>query len=615
MFTALVLAISIIGVLPVVNAAADDTVKLSFDAPFNQTEARKMTKMINDFRQESGVWAWNEDNTEKVLYPGLDKLTFDYELEKVAMQRAAELVAMYSHTRPNGSTPWTAYTDSYKYSSKGENIAIGTTDMTAQEAFDLWREEAEPYAGQGHRRNMLNSGFTSVGIAHVYYNNCHYWVQEFSNKVADDTETDPIDTKQNTELDILADNIQNTVLDTDTASIDLSKGDSVSVPVFTATLKTKTWEYAPTLTGIAHPEFSVTSGSDVISISEDGTITALKAGEAVLTASYAGAAKNINVTVSDTEEDTLKGDVYYQTKKDDSLSIRFIAQLDISDIEKAAYATYDIAVNGENALSESVTKAYRSIMVSGQKYSAPEGKCFITAPSIEGVSFGNDFAVAFSLDNFNDTVNKELTLMPKNVLYIGNSLVFGHGTFGMAASNSNEDYYHHVNEYIIQHGKTVNPTKLKGTSFEASTTTDAQNSFMTSMLYPMLNNNLDLVIIQLGDNVNNADKLAVFPEGAKNLINYIKNNTNNAQVAWVGEWYSSKAKQKAISDACAECRATFVDISDLYTAENRASVGDIITYDDGTTKPITEAGVASHPSSKGMRAIADRIIGTLFENN
>ena len=71
MFTALVLAISIIGVLPVVNAAADDTVKLSFDAPFNQTEARKMTKMINDFRQESGVWAWNEDNTEKTDTTGV----------------------------------------------------------------------------------------------------------------------------------------------------------------------------------------------------------------------------------------------------------------------------------------------------------------------------------------------------------------------------------------------------------------------------------------------------------------------------------------------------------------------------------------------------------------
>lgn len=58
-----------------------------------------------------------------------------------------------------------------------------TGSLSASTVFNLWKEDNDDYSGQGHRRNMLSSNFTSIGIAHVYYNGCHYWVQEFSSKV------------------------------------------------------------------------------------------------------------------------------------------------------------------------------------------------------------------------------------------------------------------------------------------------------------------------------------------------------------------------------------------------------------------------------------------------
>ncbi len=60
----------------------------------------------------------------------------------------------------------------------GENIAAGHT--TASQANLCWREDDEPYGGQGHRRNMLSSDYNCVGIGHVYYNGVHYWVEEFA---------------------------------------------------------------------------------------------------------------------------------------------------------------------------------------------------------------------------------------------------------------------------------------------------------------------------------------------------------------------------------------------------------------------------------------------------
>lgn len=164
------------------NPEKSSDINVTFKGTYQQTSARSMLSMINDFRTGSQAWVWNTSDTEKIYYNGLGTLTYDYELEKVAMQRAAELVALYEHTRPNGLSCFTAYPDTYTNTYMGENIAIGTSELDAAGAFELWREDEEPYSGQGHRRNMLNSSFKSVGIAHVYYRGCHYWVQEFSRK-------------------------------------------------------------------------------------------------------------------------------------------------------------------------------------------------------------------------------------------------------------------------------------------------------------------------------------------------------------------------------------------------------------------------------------------------
>lgn len=79
-----------------------------FTVVYRQSEARNMLSEINGFRTGSNAWYWNEDNETKTECTGLSELSYDYELEKVAMQRAAELVVSFSHTRPNGTDCYTA---------------------------------------------------------------------------------------------------------------------------------------------------------------------------------------------------------------------------------------------------------------------------------------------------------------------------------------------------------------------------------------------------------------------------------------------------------------------------------------------------------------------------
>ncbi len=108
-------------------------------------------------------------------------MKYDYDLERVAMKRAAEIALSYDHERPMGDMSGTFMVqENIRYVHAGENIAVAQT--TASQANFGWREDDEPYGGQGHRRNMLSSKFNCVGIGHVYYNGVHYWVEVFANR-------------------------------------------------------------------------------------------------------------------------------------------------------------------------------------------------------------------------------------------------------------------------------------------------------------------------------------------------------------------------------------------------------------------------------------------------
>ena len=141
-------------------------------------------------------------------------LRYDYTLEKIAMQRACELVYLYEHQRPNGSSVFTAYSD-YGYTSngKGENIAQITCqgENTVDNAADVhkaWREDKEYYAGQGHRRAMIDPRYTAVGIAHIYYFDgtqyIHFWAEEFGTTVSNTNTTAANDYE--TKVSLMADN-------------------------------------------------------------------------------------------------------------------------------------------------------------------------------------------------------------------------------------------------------------------------------------------------------------------------------------------------------------------------------------------------------------------------
>ncbi len=172
-----------------VNSSAGDDIIPSTDTYYDlmipvtrhQTEARKQLEIVNDFRTGNDNWYWNEDNETK-SWSQKTTLEWNYDLERVAIIRATECAVRFSHTAPDGgqlkySLMKEGLTQYALYC--GENISVDYVGNT-EEVVTRWQETEEDYAGQGHRRNMLNENYTSFAAACVEYEGCYYWVQVFS---------------------------------------------------------------------------------------------------------------------------------------------------------------------------------------------------------------------------------------------------------------------------------------------------------------------------------------------------------------------------------------------------------------------------------------------------
>lgn len=216
----------------------EDVRTASITATCGQTTARRMLQEMNVRRSGSNgtaPWCWNQDDSEKVEYSGLNELIYDYDLEKIATQRAAELALSYAHRRPDGKDCYSAYTEaSYSCNTSGENIALG--QRTWSEVLDAWWEENESYDGQGHRRNILNRDFTAVGIGHVVVDGTHYWVQEFSDTVNSTDYIEPNDS--DTKFDIAFDTskIVSDVLSASKSSLSINVSYADELPEITERL-------------------------------------------------------------------------------------------------------------------------------------------------------------------------------------------------------------------------------------------------------------------------------------------------------------------------------------------------------------------------------------------
>jgi len=106
---------------------------------------------------------------------GVSELKTTDALSEAADIRAKELIEKYDHTRPDGRDCFTVLAEcNIPFGAVGENIAAGYN--TPARVVKGWMNSP------GHRKNILNSKYSKIGIGYSECNDTYgtYWVQVFT---------------------------------------------------------------------------------------------------------------------------------------------------------------------------------------------------------------------------------------------------------------------------------------------------------------------------------------------------------------------------------------------------------------------------------------------------
>lgn len=103
---------------------------------------------------------------------GLSPLTMRADLNEYAQLRSTEIVSNFEHKRPDGSSPLKYVLSLSGVRMAGENIAYG--QKTPEAVVTAWMNS------EGHRANILNAGYTSIGVGCYESGGRLYWTQIFA---------------------------------------------------------------------------------------------------------------------------------------------------------------------------------------------------------------------------------------------------------------------------------------------------------------------------------------------------------------------------------------------------------------------------------------------------
>ncbi len=272
--------------LDTVELKAADVQIVSFEVTYGQSDARKMADMVNEYRAANGNY---EDSRVALRY--------DYDLEKVAMQRAVEIAVKFDndkHTRPDGASYQQTLAE-YGFDITprnilyGENILFGTENsMKLDKAFDKLVEEEQT-------RKIILGYYTSIGIGHIVMEDkTDFWVQVYADEGRNYTYVAPMDGTGMATIKVASNLVESIKVDYTSGSQTVSVGSTVDVPKYTPVVKFLNSELKKEVT-LAPLNFESNDGH--VSAT-GGKMTGLSAGTGTLTTEFFDKTYSYSVTVT-----------------------------------------------------------------------------------------------------------------------------------------------------------------------------------------------------------------------------------------------------------------------------------------------------------------------------
>lgn len=275
---------------------------------------------------------------------GAAPLTMEKSLLETAMLRSYECALYFDHTRPSGSDCFTANS-----LMSGENIAAGQTSPSS--VVKGWMNST------GHRQNILNASFKTIGIGCVNVNGVYLWVQCFGTGGGSTANASSYSNKTSTRKVLTASGLVSQAASFSLAKTSLKVGE-------TTTFKT-IWGGTELKNSGA---IAVSSDNSVCTV-QNGKIKAVKAGKAKITMYFDGyKAKSVTKTITVTGGKTkkvkapAKGKLNRLTNKKGKKCL-----VSIKKISGAAGYQVSYATNSKFSGAKKKTTSKTSLILSGLK--------------------------------------------------------------------------------------------------------------------------------------------------------------------------------------------------------------------------------------------------------
>ena len=189
------------------------------------------------------------------------------------------------------------------------------------------------------------------------------------------------------------------------------------------------------------------------------------------------------------------------------------------------------------------------------------------------------------------------------LLILGNSLtrhapapqIGWHGDWGMAASTREHDFVHRLCTKLEEAGVTVDLRFGNVADFERNPAETDGAYFADDLAFAP-----DVLVLRICENTP-ADKYAEFAAAYESLIRSFRANPCCTVFA-VGPFWENGTMETLLHEASDKGGAVWLSLSSLH--------GDLSCQ---ATGQYEHPGVASHPSDRGMKAIADIIFGGIKE--
>ena len=190
------------------------------------------------------------------------------------------------------------------------------------------------------------------------------------------------------------------------------------------------------------------------------------------------------------------------------------------------------------------------------------------------------------------------------IMFVGNSITLHkpvpeigwYGNWGMAASAKEKDYVH----LLIQHIKKKCPNAyfciIQAAEWEREYKTfDPSKTFLSAKEF-----NPDVIITRFSENISVEDiDNDLIIESMHNLHKYLSGENKNTKLIVTSNLFNNKLKDTILEVYSKQFGADYVDVDDYCENEENKAL------------EYKHEGVRMHPSDKGMKFIADRIIPIL----